>query len=183
MYIGEKVKELRNLQRISLSELAQKSGVQIATLSRIEHQKMTGTLESHIKIAQALGVDITVLYSNISETTVHPDNKAKKNQSEVFVHSDKSSYEILTNKVLTKRMMPILLKIDPEGSTNREENPKGTEKFIYILDGRVEVKVENESYQLGKNNSLYLDASKPHKIINLNKSPAKIICVTTPVHL
>lgn len=183
MYIGEKVKELRRLQRISLSELAQKSGVQIATLSRIEHQKMTGTLESHIKIAQALGVDITLLYSNMSETPVHPDNKSKKAQSEVFIHSDRSSYEILTNKVLTKRMMPILLKIDPEGSTNREENPKGTEKFIFVLDGKVEIKIDGETYQVGKNNSLYFDASKAHKIVNLNKSPAKLICVTTPVHL
>lgn len=183
MYIGEKVKELRRIQRLSLSELAQKSGVQIATLSRIEHQKMTGTLESHIKIAQALGVDVTVLYSSISETPVHPDNKGKKAQSEVFIHSDRSSYEILTSKVLIKRMMPILLKIDPEGSTNREENPKGSEKFIFVLDGKVEVKVDGESYQLGKNNSLYFDASKPHKIVNLNKTPAKLICVTTPVHL
>ncbi len=182
MYIGKKVKDLRKAQKMSLSELAQKSGVQIATLSRIEHQKMTGTLESHMNIARALGVDVTVLYSNITSQP-QAEVKGDKKESDVFVHSDKSSYEILTTKVLTKRMMPILLKIEPEGSTNREENSKGTEKFIYVLDGKISVKVDNESFELSKNTSLYFDASKPHKIVNLNKSTAKLICVTTPVQL
>jgi transcriptional regulator with XRE-family HTH domain len=65
MYIGKKVQELRKAKGMSLSELASKSGVQIATLSRIEHQKMVGTLESHIHIARALDVDLCGLYRDI----------------------------------------------------------------------------------------------------------------------
>ena len=65
MYIGKRVQELRKVRGMSLTELAEKSGVQIATLSRIENMKMTGTLESHMNIARALGVDVTQLYSAI----------------------------------------------------------------------------------------------------------------------
>lgn len=183
MYIGQKVRELRELQKMSLSELAEKSGVQIATLSRIEHHKMTGTLESHMNIARALGIDITVLYSNIVTDQEHPEVKKSKSPTDVFVHSDRSSYEILVSKVLTKKMMPILLKIDPEGSTNKEENLKGSEKFVFVLEGKVEIKVADETYQLVKNASLYFDASKPHVIINVSKAPAKLVCITTPVNL
>jgi len=101
----------------------------------------------------------------------------------MFIHSDKSAYEILTSKILTKKMMPILLKIDPQGTTNMEQNQIGTEKFVYVLDGKIEVKVENTSYTLSKNNTLYFDASMEHTFINLGKSTAKVICVTTPVAL
>ena len=138
MYIGERIKELRQIKGLKLQELAQQSGVQIATLSRMEHKKMTGTLESHLAIARALGVNITELYSGIT-TAEHGlvEVVKPKHEVDVFVHSEKSSYEILAGKVLNKKMMPILLKIEPGGRTNPDENTAGSEKFVFILEGRV----------------------------------------------
>src|SRR5882757_9175179 len=66
MFIGSKMLALRKAKRMSLTELSQTSGVQLATLSRIENMKMVGTLESHIQIAKALGVDVTELYKDIT---------------------------------------------------------------------------------------------------------------------
>jgi transcriptional regulator with XRE-family HTH domain len=183
MYIGKRVKELREIQGMKLVELAEKSGVQIATLSRIENLKMTGTLESHMHIAKALGVDVTQLYTDIVKEEDKVDLKTKRSVSDVFVHSDKSSYEILISKVLSKKMMPILLKIEPQGKTNKEQNPIGSEKFIFVLDGKIEVKIGKEAYSLSKHNTLYFDASLEHSFINSGKSTAKVICVVTPVAL
>jgi len=183
MYIGKKLKELRKAQGMSLTSLADKSGVQIATLSRIEHMRMTGTLESHMSIAKALGVDITQLYSEIVQEEDKVDLKTDKMASDMFVGSDKSSYEILTSKILSKKMMPILLKIEADGKTNIEQNQIGTEKFVFVLEGKIEVKVDSASYTLSKNNTLYFDASMEHCFINLGKTTAKVICVTTPVAL
>ena len=53
MYIGEKLHAIRKAKRISLTELSEKSGVQMATLSRIENKKMVGTLESHMANCQS----------------------------------------------------------------------------------------------------------------------------------
>lgn len=183
MYIGKRVEELRKARGMKLIELAEKSGVQIATLSRMEHLKMTGTLESHMKIAQALGVDITQLYTGIIKEESKADLTTAKSATDVFVHSDKSSYEVLTPKVLSKRMMPILLKIEPGGSTNKEQNQPGTEKFIFVLEGKIEARVGAETYSLGKANSLYFDASLEHQLANTGKTTAKAICVGTPVAL
>ena len=115
MYIGKRVQELRKAKGMSLTELAEKSGVQIATLSRVENMKMTGTLESHMNIARAMGVDVTQLYTAIIKEEDKAQVQTPKSLSDVFVHSEKSSYEILTSNILGKRMMPILLKIEPEG--------------------------------------------------------------------
>jgi len=183
MYIGKKVKEVRESQGMTLSELAEKSGVQIATLSRIEHHKMTGTLESHMKIAEALGVDLPVLYSNIVKDESRIDLQAPDSKTDMFVHSDKSSYEILTNKVLSKKMMPYLLKIEPQGKTNCEENQVGSEKFIFVLDGYVEVNIGGVVYPLPQGNSLYFDSSVNHCIQNTSTQMAKVFCVVTPVAL
>ena len=183
MLIGQKVKELRKKQKMSLSELSQKSGVQIATLSRIEHMRMVGTLESHIQIAKALGVDVTQLYQEVLNEGKLLEVKTAPSPADVFVHSAQSSYEMLTNKILEKKMMPILLKIEPGGQTNTEQNPPETEKFVFVLEGKIEVKIGQESYPLSKNNSLYFDASLAHYFINIGKTAAKVICVSTPVAL
>ncbi len=183
MYIGKRIEGLRKARGMKLIELAEKSGVQIATLSRMEHMKMIGTLESHMQIAKALGVDITQLYTDIIKEENKVDLTTPKSATDVFVHSDKSSYEILTPKVLSKRMMPVLLKIDPEGSTNKEQNRPGAEKFIFVLEGKIEAHVGAETYPLAKANSLYFDASLEHWFVNKGKTAAKAICVGTPVAL
>ena len=183
MYIGKRLRELRMAQGMSLSGLAEKSGVQIATLSRIEHLKMTGTIESHMNIANALDIDITQLYSGIIRKEDRIDLKTSKSKTDVFVHSDKSSYEILTTNVSSKKMMPILLKIESDGRTNKEKIHAGMEKFIFVLEGKIEAKIDKESYSLSKNNTLYFDASLEHCLINKGKTTAKVLCVATPVVL
>lgn len=183
MYIGKRLKEIRQAQGMSLTALAEKSGVQIATLSRMENLKMTGTLESHMRIAQALGVDITHLYSNIIRPEDKVDVRTPQTATDVFTHSDKSSYEILTSRVLSKKMMPILLKIEPEGSTNKEQNAPGSEKFIFVLEGKIEARIGGESYLLSKAASLYFDASLEHYFVNKGKTTARAVCVGTPVAL
>ncbi|MDD3375304.1 MAG: XRE family transcriptional regulator [Candidatus Omnitrophica bacterium] len=183
MLIGKRIKEIRKQQKISLTELSKKSGIQLATLSRIENLKMTGTLESHIEIAKALNVEITELYQDISLETNKVDVKTEESSADFFNYSDRSSYEILTNKVLSKKMMPILLRIEPNGKTNVEQGSKSSEKFLFVLEGSISAKIGDNSHILKEGNTLYFDASLPHYFENTNTKVAKVICVATPVEL
>ncbi len=183
MYIGKRMKDIREQKGIKLIELAAKSGVQLATLSRIEHLKMTGTLESHMKIAKALEVDLTDLYKEILTDAHLAEMKTPKSLTDMFVHTDKASFEMLTNRVLSKKMMPILIKLEGGGKTNKEKSPIGGEKFVYVLDGKIEVKVGTQKFPLSKSNTLYFDSSVEHYFENVGKAPAKVICVGTPVML
>lgn len=64
--IGNRLKEIRKEKKVRLITLAELSGVQLATISRIENNKMTGTLETHAQLAYALGVELVDLYRDIS---------------------------------------------------------------------------------------------------------------------
>ncbi|VAX37941.1 hypothetical protein MNBD_UNCLBAC01-419 [hydrothermal vent metagenome] len=183
MYIGKKIKELRKAQKMTLSNLAEKSKVQIATLSRIEHLQMSGTLNSHIQIAKALGVELPALYTDIIKKEDKVEALKPETVSEVFTYNEKSSYDILTNKVLSKKMMPILLKVEPGGETTPEKNLGGTEKFVYVLNGKIDVLLNNKTYALTKSSTLYFDSSVEHSFINNGKIEARVLCVTTPVVL
>ena len=183
MLIGQKLKELRTSRKMSLTALSKKSGVQLATLSRIENLKMTGTLKSHMRIAKALSMTLPELYHGVSLEKRPVDKHDSAAITEVFTHSDKSSYEILTGKILSKKMMPILYKIDSGGRTSVEQNTSGTEKFVFVLEGKIEAVVADNTYPLPKYTTLYFDASLKHYFINKEKVTAKVICVVTPVAL
>lgn len=186
MLIGKHLKELREHKGISLKDLSEKSGVQIATLSRIENLKMTGTINSHISIAKALGVELVELYAEGQHDEATAQNaQINKPQAAVesFTYNDRASYEILTSQLFKKKMMPIILRIDPDGKTNSEQNPAGAERFVFILEGEVNAYIGKDAYNLKTNSSLYFDASIEHHFENKGKKTAKMISVITPVAL
>ena len=182
MYIGETLYAIRKAKRISLTELSEKSGVQMATLSRIENKKMVGTLESHMQIAKALGIDVTELYKGLSHQNAIIDFDRDKN-TELSTHTNDASIELLTKNIMNKKMMPTLVRIEEGGKTNKEQAQGGTEKFIFVLDGHVEINVNAQVFTLHKFNTLYFDASLPHYFRNTGKGMVKLICVGTPVSL
>ena len=179
MFIGKRLKEIRKEKHVTLLELSEKSGVQMATLSRIENHKMTGTIESHIAIAKALEIDITQLYANVIRDTKRID-VGKDPAADIFVHSDKSSFEILTTKVSSKKMLPTLITVEPQGRTNNEQFKLGSERFIYVVEGEIVVLIDNEIFKMQTGNSMYFDSSLEHRFENKGDMTAKILCVQTP---
>jgi len=183
MLIGDKLHEIRKAKKLTLTELSDKSGVQLATLSRIENKKMTGTLESHLAIAKALGIDVVELYNSVIREQKQIEVSQTNKNSEVFTHNDKSSFEILTKNVLSKQMMPTLIRIEEGGTTQTEQCGVNAEKFVFVLEGSIEAMIDQQSFKLEKHHTLYFDASLKHKFKNIGKSVAKILCISTPVAL
>jgi quercetin dioxygenase-like cupin family protein len=159
------------------------SSVQIATLSRMENEKMTGTLESHIKLASAFGISLPELYENVANKNAEAKEKAAREKVETFSHSSGAVSELLTTAILRKKMMPILLKLKPRGSTAAEEYPAGAERFIYVLKGSIELILDKQRNEVKQGGSFYFDGSKPHSIKNASKSEAWCISVLTPTVL
>ena len=181
--VGARLRALRKSQKVRLLELAKASGVDAATISRIETGRMTGTLESHIRMATALGIKLTELYAGIEEARIKDAAtvQSASQRREVYVHqAGKSSMAMLTAEVLKKKLMPILITIEPGGSTHKEEAKVGTEKFLYVLEGTLEAKIGEATHELHRGSSLYLDASIPHSLKNVGRHTAKCLSVVTP---
>ena len=80
-HIGLKIRDLRRQKKITLIELSKLTGIAQATLSRIETGLMIGTVSSHQKIAEAIGVSLAELYREIDtryEKTKHQNAAARK---------------------------------------------------------------------------------------------------------
>lgn len=179
-HLGQNIRSLRESRKLTLKQVSSNTGIDVATLSRIENGKMTGTIQSHMSIAKVLGVRLPDLYEKAIEGERKP---ATANLSGIFSHSGGSLSELLTSGVLQKRMMPVRLRLRAKAKTVTEELPLGTDRFTYVLSGKVDLVIKNVSHPLSEGESLYFNASLPHYFSNLTKTPSTCLIVTTPAVL
>ena len=180
MELGARVRALRKERHLSLEQLAAKSKVALATLSRIENGKGSGTFRTHQRIAEAFDIPITELYRGLQESEQEPVLVETPEEVETFTYDEKVSATLLTPQVSGKQMLPQLIVIQPGGSSSAEQYRRGTERWLFGLEGKIEIQVGAKSYPLTKEATLYFKASLPHRLVNPTDSLAKLISVTSP---
>lgn len=180
MNVGEIIHKLRKEKKMTLLELSTKSGVALATLSRMENGKMTGTLESHINICRALEVNLSSLYKGLEASNQKVEVQSQKARTDIFVHDKKARSEMLAANSLNKKMMPMMIRISKGGRTHTEETKVGIERFIYVLDGKIETTIGENKYNMLKGDTLYFESSVPHHFKNTGTSEARLISVVSP---
>lgn len=178
--IGSRIRTIRKAKKVTLVELSKQTGIAQATLSRIETGRMIGTVESHGKIAEALGMSLAELYAPLDrryEEVAH----TKKEASRKVVHQSRGcQMELLTQEVTKKKITPLLATLAGNSRTAMEQNERGVEKFVWVLDGEVEVSVEKENHTLKSGETLYFDASLPHRLANPKAKTAKAFIAVSP---
>lgn len=171
---------MRKDKGLTLVEVAEKTGVAQATLSRIETGTMIGTVESHEKIAEILGIGLADLYSGIDRRYEQITHLKREEGRKVTHHGKNVQTEILTSESSKKKITPLLVTLQGEASTAVEQNERGVEKFLYLLEGEIKAKVDREEYSLKSGETLYFDASLPHQLINEKSKPARVLLAVSP---
>jgi transcriptional regulator with XRE-family HTH domain len=184
MELGEKIRLLRKQRNLTLAELAQQSGLGLGTLSRLENNKASSNVKTHQRLCEALGISLADLYR---DTPIPPAESAPRptspDEAEIFTYDEKASSILLAANVLDKHMLPQLIVLQPGGQTHREQNRPMSEKWLFVLEGVVEVTVSEQRHELHSHGTLYFKSSLPHQIINAGPVTAKCITVTSPVGL
>ena len=167
--IGGRVKLIRSRNGLSLEALARTSGVSKAMLSQIEQNKANPTVAVLYKISTALNMDI-------SELLDAPRPKRLFN----VIRSDEERYIFISNENCTIRTLsPLALEKDIEfyeislhrgGALESDAHYQGTEEFLTVPKGRVELISAGEKTVLRAGDSAHYAADVPHSIRNLNRS-------------
>lgn len=181
--LGKRIKEVRKVRGLTLVQVARQTGIDQATLSRIENERMTGTLDSHMRIAEALGLRLPELYNQVVDTQQRAREKTVQQKLETFSHSSGAVAQLLTTGILQKKMLPLVLRIKPGGHTETEECQAGSERFVYVLKGSVAVHAGDARHDLAQGAHLYFDASLPHHFKNTAKTESACLSVMTPTSL
>lgn len=183
MDLGKRIRELRKSKKITLVELSHVTGVAQATLSRIETGVMKGTIDSHQKIAKALGMTLAELYSGMDDRLDKVTHQLDAKRSVVTLRTTKVRCELMTQEAMKKKITPMLLTFDGRGETETEKAEWGTEKFYWVLEGEVTARIDKKEFVVKEGETLYLDASLPHQLINRGSKKAEVFCAVSPTSL
>lgn len=61
-YLGNTIRDLRQKHRLTIAEVAEQTGISRGMLSKIENAQTAASLETLVKIANALGVSMATLF-------------------------------------------------------------------------------------------------------------------------
>src|SRR3989338_744245 len=132
--VGPRIREIRKGKKVTLIELSKQTGIAQATLSRIETGRMIGTVESHQKIADALGLTLAALYAPL-DRRYEEVAVGKKETARKLVHQGRGcQIELLTQEVTKKKITPLYVTLSGSSKTALEENERGVEKFIWVQE-------------------------------------------------
>lgn len=181
--LGQRIRQIRKEKGLTLIEVSEKTGIAQATLSRIETGTMTGTVDSHEKIAATLGIGLGDLYASVDPRLEEIIHVTKDQPRSVTFQSKNVHIELLTSEAAQKKITPLLLTIQPATQTQQEKLERGVEKFLYVLSGELEVQVDKATLEVKTEETLYFDASLPHLLKNLSAKPAKVFVAVSPAKI
>lgn len=180
--VGEKIKQIREMKKVSLEELAERSGMDSALLLKIEQEKNVPSLAPLIKIARSLGVRLGTFLDDSDSFGPVVVRSGEYHKGVRFTSQSSESREHLNFYSLAfdkagRNMEPFIIDIEPGQQSNYMLSSHEGEEFIYVLDGEVEINYGKEIYKLGKGDSIYLDSIVLHNVHAGNNQPARILAV------
>jgi transcriptional regulator with XRE-family HTH domain len=172
--LGNRLRDLRRQQALSLRALAEKSGLSANTLSLIENGKTSPSVATLQQIAIALNIPITSFF----EIKVNRDpviyTRQDQRTGNSFLHG---KLEELGTGVGNEGLQPFVITFDARSDSGPQPLTHEGSEFIYCLEGRVIYNVIGEEYTLEPGDSLVFSSKMPHTWFNPLETTSRVIIV------
>lgn len=182
--VGQKIKMLRSQEKLTLDQLAQKSGISKSMLSQIERGLTNPTLATLWSLTQSLGIDIATLLEDAANSG--PDAPAidlmRGHQIPEIQSADgKCTLRILGPIDLVAKTEWYDMRLEADGMLESDGHGSGTVEHVTVLDGQLTVRLGTETQQLEAGDTARYGADRPHVIENNGQSSARaVMMVITP---
>ena len=183
--IGAKIKSIRESKQLAIEEVAERSGLSIEQIERIESNIDFPSLAPLIKIARELGVRLGTFLDDQSELGPVICRKKDSNETNSIGFTNNSvkarkhmEYHSLSQDKSGRHMEPFLIDVAPseEGVDFVLSTHEG-EEFIYVLEGVLEINYGKNTYVLEEGDSIYYDSIVAHHVHAAADNTAKILGV------
>lgn len=177
MEIGSRIKNLRINQRVTLKELAKKTGLTTSFLSQLERNLTSPSVKSLEKIAQAL--NIKVGYFFFEKVGKEGCVFIKKSMGKKSIDKEKNiASERLASGLLNIKMEPAVFTLGIGAELSRELMYPEGERFGIVLNGRIEFILNGEGHVFEEGDSIYCTYPRiPQRVKNVGEIEAKLLWI------
>jgi transcriptional regulator with XRE-family HTH domain len=187
--IGALVRDIRKRREMTLEQLAERTGISISSLSRIENTRLGLTVEKVEMLALALDVSPEILVSRNrrSASRRHSGSPRASASAGARFMVDRArerrasldrelSMEYLFDRDTERSLDCLHLTVEAVNIWDSEFVRHPGEKIIYMISGAAVIYCEKQSpVVLERGDSLYMDAYVWHSIVAVNEQPAEML--------
>jgi transcriptional regulator with XRE-family HTH domain len=176
---GHRIRKLRSAQKWTLSDLSERSGLAISTISKAERGVIALTYDRLLKLAKGLNVDMSAFFSDTG-VGFEPGSFAlarkgdfERQETEHYV------YDMLFTDLWNKSMRPMMGTLKARELYQFDEFVRHPgQEFLFVLEGAVTVHLDGrDPVLLKQGDSVYFDSAIGHLYASNDDADARILVV------
>jgi transcriptional regulator with XRE-family HTH domain len=172
---GKKLRGLREAEGLTVEELASQLNMKPAYLSKLEEDKILPPVAEIITIARHLSVEPSTFMAE-----QEPGKKGESREKAIAKRTRDYAYKKLGTEGFEGHLMAFEITIDPESEHKKVAYRHEGEEFIYVLSGRLKIKVGDEQSDLRRGQTIHFDSNNKHILRNPGKEPT--VCLVVLYH-
>jgi transcriptional regulator with XRE-family HTH domain len=182
---GAALKAARLERGWTLADVAQKTGLSVSTLSKVENGKSGLNYTTLMKLGQGMGVDIGQLLVGPdapvqAATGIAQGSRAiTRAGSATLVEDPSYIHKCHAAELLRRSLHPMILEVKARSIEEFGElRSHPGEEFTFVLEGAVDLySQEYAPTRLNAGDSIYFDAGMPHAFIAASEGPCRLLSV------
>ncbi len=179
-HFGEKIRAIRERRGQTLKDVAEQAGVSESLVSQIERNRVSPALDTLLALVDALDIDLEYLFSDFR----------KERPVRIVRRSARSSFS--RPGVLYERLASIgsagadqgidayIITVEKGRETGQTEYGHPGFELGVVIEGRAELTVGPQSYELQEGDSASFRADVPHLLRNIGEGALRALWIVTP---
>jgi transcriptional regulator with XRE-family HTH domain len=176
--IGTKLKELRRRRDLGVRELAARSGVSHSTISLIERDRMSPSIDTLSAVLDALGTTLPGFFSDLQSSLPYSPFYRATELVEIG-KPETISYRVIGLDHPNRQIL-MLHETYPVGGDSGETFSHTAQEAGMVVAGAVEVTVGDHVQVLKAGDGYYFDSRQPHRFRNVSDDISQIVSAITP---
>ena len=174
--LGEKIKKIRESNDWTVESLAQQTDQTPEFIQKVETNEVVPSVSFLLKLSRALGVDPGTFLSD--EEKAHIQDK----RAQAFTTRTKNyAYQTLTPGAENQHLRGFMITIEAKQAHKPVAYKHEGEEFIYVMEGTLELTLDNKVHNLKVGESMHYNSEIPHKLKNKgNETTRCLVMLYTP---
>jgi transcriptional regulator with XRE-family HTH domain len=173
--IGPKIRDLRRQKKLSLQQLAERSGVSAAAIHKIERNGMVPTITTLMKLAAALNRTVGWLVGEEEAQDRSVVLVRANERRPVFTSKEGLELSGVSGPYGPFLMAGALAIVEPGAASGPTAMEHAGEELVHVLDGTLAFDVGDGRYVLRRGDTLHFRTDLPHHWSNPGTRPARAL--------
>ena len=175
--IGARLKAVRRARRLTLTDVAEASGLTKGFLSKLERDRTSASVAALLRVCAALGISAASLFEAPSG-----GEAVRAGSYPPIAFGGRGLTEYLLTPAGERRVQAILSEVAPGGGSGEEGYALSAEvEFVFVLEGDLEVTVGGEATVLGAGDAFTFSPGMEHGFRSLRgEGTTRVLWVFAP---